>query len=166
MFYSSGSRCITMFYMCFMMFNYVLWCLASRATIGDCALPIATGIGDNSAEISDNLAEIGDDAAGIVDIAANVIPSQTPSWMETGVTLFLEDKFQMGSWGVLEECGAVTAAIGAFGCICDMLDKVKVGGAAENWKWSVMNDARCSWSPGYAPVSSLQGEVGASGEVT
>ena len=57
----------------------------------------ATGIGDNSAEIGDNSAEIGDEAAGVVDIAANVIPSQTPSWMETGVTLFLEDKFQRGS---------------------------------------------------------------------
>ena len=53
-------------------------------------------IGDNSAEIGDSSAEIGDDAAGIVDIAANVIPSQTSSWMETGVTLFLEDKFQSG----------------------------------------------------------------------
>ena len=63
----------------------------------------ATGIGDNSAEISDNpaetgynSAEIGDDAAGIVDIAANLIPSQTPSRMETGVTLLVEDKFQRG----------------------------------------------------------------------
>ena len=63
----------------------------------------ATGIGDNSAEIGDgsaeigdSSAEIGDDAAGIVDIAANVIPSRTSSWMETGVTLFLEDKFQSG----------------------------------------------------------------------
>ena len=27
-------RCITMFYMCFMIFNNVLWCLASHATIG------------------------------------------------------------------------------------------------------------------------------------
>ena len=58
----------------------------------------ATGIGDNSAEISDNSAGIGDGAAGIVDIAANMIPSLTPSWMETGVTLFLEDKFQRGHW--------------------------------------------------------------------
>ena len=64
----------------------------------------ATGIGDNSAEIGDNnteigynSAEIGDDAGGIVNIAANVIPSQTPSRMETGVTLFLEDKFQRGT---------------------------------------------------------------------
>ena len=66
----------------------------------------ATGIGDNSAEIGDNpaeigynSAEIGDDAVGIVDIAANVIPSQTLSRMETGVTLFLEDKFQRGATG-------------------------------------------------------------------
>ena len=49
----------------------------------------ATGIGDNSAEIGDSSAEIG-------DIAANVIPGLTSSWMETGVTLFLEDKFQRG----------------------------------------------------------------------
>ena len=84
-----------------------------RRRIGDRAAADrdnATGIGDNSAEIGDNSAEIshnpaeigynsaeiGDDAAGIVDIAANVIPSLTPSRMETGVTLFLEDKFQMG----------------------------------------------------------------------
>ena len=108
------------------MFYYVLWCLASRATIGigdradanrlrdrdnltgigdnsaeigDNSAEIGDNsaeIGDNSAEIGDNSAEIGDDAAGIVDIAANVIPSQTPSWVETGVTLFLEDKFQRG----------------------------------------------------------------------
>ena len=43
------------------MFNNVLQCLVSRATIG-----IASGIGDNSAEI-------GNDAAGIVDITAKVI---------------------------------------------------------------------------------------------
>ena len=82
------------------MFNNVLWSLASRATIGVAASAtvrpsIASGIGDNSAEI-------GDDAAGIVDIAANVIPSQTPSWMETGVTLFLEDKFQRGGRPTVE----------------------------------------------------------------
>ena len=65
------------------MFNNVLWCLASRATIGVAASVAAdrlrdrdnaAGIGDNSAEIGDNSAEIGDGAAGIVDIAANVIP--------------------------------------------------------------------------------------------
>ena len=60
--FTSSSRCITMFYMCFMMFymcfmmftcvswyftmfNNVLWCLVSRATIGDRAgAPIASGI--------------------------------------------------------------------------------------------------------------------------
>ena len=69
-----------MFYMCFV-FYYVLWRLASRATIGDRAAADrlrdrdnASGIVDNSAEIGDNSAEIGDGAAGIVDIAANVIP--------------------------------------------------------------------------------------------
>ena len=56
----------------------------------------ATGIGDNSAEIGDNSAEISNGAAGIVDIATNVIPCYTLSWMETGGTLFLEDKFQRG----------------------------------------------------------------------
>ena len=58
---------------------------------------ISAGIGDNSAGIADDSAEIGDGAAGIVDIAANVIPCWTPSWMEIGVTLFLEDKFQRGT---------------------------------------------------------------------
>ena len=60
------------------MFNNVLWCLASRATIGAADRlryrDNAAGIGDNSAEVGDNSAEIGDGAAGIVDIAANVIP--------------------------------------------------------------------------------------------
>ena len=65
------------------MFNNVLWCLASRATIGigDCAAADrlrdrdkAGGIGANSAEISNNSEEIDDGAAGIVDIAVNVIP--------------------------------------------------------------------------------------------
>ena len=63
------------------MFYYVLWRLASRATIGARRASDrlrdrdnAAGIGDNSAEIGDNSAEIGDGAAGIVDIAANVIP--------------------------------------------------------------------------------------------
>ena len=53
------------------MFNNVLRCLVSHATIGiaDCLRDHnnAAGIGDNSAEISD-------DAAGIIDVAANVIP--------------------------------------------------------------------------------------------
>ena len=65
------------------MFNNVLWCLASRATIGIAACGAAdrlrdrdnaAGIGDNSAEVGNNSAEIGDGAAGIVDIAANVVP--------------------------------------------------------------------------------------------
>ena len=63
------------------MFNNVLWCLESLATIGDRAAADrlrdrdnAAGIGDNSAEIGNNSAKIGDGAAGIVDIAANVIP--------------------------------------------------------------------------------------------
>ena len=58
------------------MFNNVLWCLASRATIG-VAASAPTGRlrdRDNSAEIGDNSAEIGDGAAGIVDIPENVIP--------------------------------------------------------------------------------------------
>ena len=87
------------------MFNNVLWCVASRATIGDRLRDRdnAVGIGDNSTEIGDGAtgigdgaAGIGDGAAGIVDIAANVIPCLTLSWMETGVTLFLEEKFQGG----------------------------------------------------------------------
>ena len=63
------------------MFNNVLRCLVSRATIGadrfrdrNNAARIgdnATGIGDNTAGIGDNSAEISDDAAGI---AAKVIP--------------------------------------------------------------------------------------------
>ena len=84
---------------CFTMFNNILWCLASRATIGD--RTNATGIGDNSAEIGDNSAEIGDDAAGIINIAAKVITCWTPSWIDTGVTLFLEEKFQTCGTGWL-----------------------------------------------------------------
>ena len=45
----------------------------------------------------DNSVEIGDDALGIVDIAAKVIPCKTPSGVETGVTLSLEDNFRRGS---------------------------------------------------------------------
>ena len=56
------------------MFNNVLWCLASRATIGDSAAADRLRDRDNGAGISDNYAEIGDGGAGIVDIAANVIP--------------------------------------------------------------------------------------------
>ena len=54
------------------MFNNVLWCLASHATISVAASAPADH--DNYAEIGDKSAEIGDGAAGIVDIAANVIP--------------------------------------------------------------------------------------------
>ena len=56
------------------MFNNVLWCLASRATIGDRAAADRLRDRDNAEGIGDNSAEIGDGAAGIVDIAANVIP--------------------------------------------------------------------------------------------
>ena len=56
------------------MFNNVLLCLASRATIGDCAAADRLRNHYNVAGIGDNSAEIGDGAAGIVDIAANVIP--------------------------------------------------------------------------------------------
>ena len=71
-------------------------CNDRRHRIGDRAAADRLRDRDNDAGIGDNYAEIGDDAAGIVDITANVIPSQTPSWMETGVTLFLDDKFQRG----------------------------------------------------------------------
>ena len=56
------------------MFNNVLLCLASRATIGDGAAADHLRDRDNVAGIGDNSAEIGDGAAGIVDITANVIP--------------------------------------------------------------------------------------------
>ena len=72
------------------------WRNDRRHRIGDRAAADHLTDRDNAAGIGDNSAEICDDAAGIVDIAANVIPGQTPSWMETGVTLFLEDKFQRG----------------------------------------------------------------------
>ena len=79
-------RCITMFcdvsqcFTCvswyFIMFNNVLWCLASRATNRGATSAAADRLRDrgNVAVIGDNSKEIGDDAAGIVDIAANVIP--------------------------------------------------------------------------------------------
>ena len=97
-------RCITMFDKCFMMFYYVLWCLLSRATTADTASatawpPITSAIATTPQGVEEIFLiaeEIGDDAAGIVDIAAKVTPCWTPSWMETGVTLFLEDKFQRG----------------------------------------------------------------------
>ena len=92
------SQCLTCVSWCFSMFNNVLWCLASRATIGITASAAADRLRHryNAAGIGNNSAEIGDDAAGIVDIAANVISCYTPSWMGTGVTLFLEDNFQRG----------------------------------------------------------------------
>ena len=71
-----------MFYMCFMMFYYVLQCFMMlsescndrRRRIGARAAVDSLRDRDNSAEIGDNSAEIGDGAAGIIDIAANVIP--------------------------------------------------------------------------------------------
>ena len=56
------------------MFNNVLLCLASCATIGDGAAADRLRDRDNVAGIGDNSGEIGDGAAGIVDIAANVTP--------------------------------------------------------------------------------------------
>ena len=60
------------------MFNNVLWCLASCATIGVTDhlrdRDNAAGIGDNAAGIGNNFVEIGEDATGIVDIAVKVIP--------------------------------------------------------------------------------------------
>ena len=59
--FTSGSRCFTCVSWCFTMFNNVLWCLVSRATISKRAAASrlrdrdnAAGIGDNSAEIGDN----------------------------------------------------------------------------------------------------------------
>ena len=65
-----------MFYMCFMMFYYVLCCLASRVTIGVTASAAFDRLRDrdNAVGIGDNSAEIGDGAAGIIDISVNVIP--------------------------------------------------------------------------------------------
>ena len=87
-----------MFYKRFILFYYVLRCLVSRATIGIIASATADCLRDrnNGTGIGDNSAEIGDDAAGIVDIAEKVIPCWTPSLMETGVTLFLENNFRRG----------------------------------------------------------------------
>ena len=66
-------QCFTSVSWCFTMFDNALWCLASRATIGDRAA--ADRIKERTARIGDNSAEIGDDAAGIVDMAAKVTPS-------------------------------------------------------------------------------------------
>ena len=67
-----------------------------RRRIGDSAAADRHRERDNAAGIGDNSAEFGDGAAGIVDIAANVIPCSTPSRLDTGVTLFMEEKFQRG----------------------------------------------------------------------
>ena len=88
------------------MFYYVLQCFMMssesrndrRHRIGDRASADRLRDRDNAAGIGDNSAEIGYGTTGIVDIAANVIPCWTPSWMSTGVTLFLEEKFQRGTW--------------------------------------------------------------------
>ena len=71
-----------MFYMCFIMFYYVLQSFMMlsesrndrRRRIGARAAVDRLRDRDNSAEIRDNSAEIGDGVAGIVDIATNVIP--------------------------------------------------------------------------------------------
>ena len=102
-------RCITMFFMCFMMFYYVQQCFMfseSRTDrcrrSGDRAAAERLRDRDNAAGIGDNSAEIGDGATGIVDIAVNVVLCWTPSWMETGVTLFLGEKFQKG-WDAITQ---------------------------------------------------------------
>ena len=64
-------RCITMFYIYFMMFSESR--NVRRCLIGDRAATDRLRDRDNSAGIGDNSAEIGDGAAGIVDIAAYVI---------------------------------------------------------------------------------------------
>ena len=58
------------------MFNNILRCLVSRATIaiGDRAAADRLRDRDNAAGIGDNFAEIDDDATGIVDISAELIP--------------------------------------------------------------------------------------------
>ena len=58
------------------MFNNVLQCLVSHATIGIIASATVDHFRDrdNVAGIGDNSAESGDDATGIVNIAAKVIP--------------------------------------------------------------------------------------------
>ena len=76
------SQCFRSVSWCFTMFNNVLRCLVSHATIGIAASVTArprrspqgsrqlrrtAGIGDNSAEIGVNSAGTGDDAAGIVN---------------------------------------------------------------------------------------------------
>ena len=78
MFYAfhDESQCFTSVSWCFTMFNNVLRCLGSRATIGIDARAAADRLRDrdNAAGIGDNSTEIGNDAAMIVDITAKVIP--------------------------------------------------------------------------------------------
>ena len=58
------------------MFNNVLHCLVSCATVGisDCVAADRLRDYDNAARISASSTEVGDDATGIVDIATKVIP--------------------------------------------------------------------------------------------
>ena len=65
------------------MFNNVLRCLVSSATVGFAASATAdclrdrdnaARIGDNATRIGNNSADNGDDTAGIVNMAAKVIP--------------------------------------------------------------------------------------------
>ena len=62
-------------------FHNVLRC-RHQSALAPVLSPIVAGIGSNTAGISNN--------------AAKVIPCQTLSRMETGVTLLLEDNFQRG----------------------------------------------------------------------
>ena len=85
----------------------------NSAEIGDNSAEIGDNsaeTGDNSAEIGDNSAETGDNSAEIGDNSAELAMApqgssisprmwshaKLPSWMETGVTLFLEEQFQRG----------------------------------------------------------------------
>ena len=70
------SQCFTSVSWCFTIFNNVLWCLVSRATIIIATSAAADHLRDreNATGIGDNSAEIGNDATGIIDIAAKVIP--------------------------------------------------------------------------------------------
>ena len=74
------------------MLNNALRCLVNRTTIsiGDC--PAADSLRDH-----DNAAGIRDNTEGISKITVKVIPCWTLSWIETRVTLFLEDNFQRGN---------------------------------------------------------------------
>ena len=64
-----------MFYMCFMMFYYVLQCFMMLSeSRNDRRRSIGARAAVDRLRDRDNSAEIGDGTAGIVDIAANVIP--------------------------------------------------------------------------------------------